>query len=47
MATIQKVLAEIEGSYALGIIFKDFPRRIYAVRRILLLSLQLVRTKLL
>lgn len=24
MATIQKVLAEIEGSYALGIIFKDF-----------------------
>ena len=33
MATIQKVLAEIEGSYALGIIFKDFPRRIYAVRK--------------
>ena len=32
MATIQKVLAEIEGSYALGIIFKDFPRRIYAVK---------------
>ena len=29
MATIQKVLAEIEGSYALGIIFKDFPRKIY------------------
>ena len=33
MATIQRVLAEIEGSYALGIIFKDFPRRIYAVRK--------------
>ena len=33
MATIQKVIAEIEGSYALGIIFKDFPRRIYAVRK--------------
>ena len=33
MATIQKVLAEIEGSYALGIIFKDFPRKIYAVRK--------------
>ena len=33
IATIQKVLAEIEGSYALGIIFKDFPRKIYAVRK--------------
>ena len=33
MVTIQKVLAEIEGSYALGILFKDFPNRIYAVRK--------------
>ena len=31
--TVAKVLAEIEGSYALGIIFKDFPRKIYAVRK--------------
>ncbi|MGN0595199.1 MAG: glutamine--fructose-6-phosphate transaminase (isomerizing), partial [Hominimerdicola sp.] len=33
METIEKVLAEIEGSYALGIIFKDFPRKIYSVRK--------------
>ncbi len=33
METIRKVLGEIEGSYALGIIFKDFPDRIYAVRK--------------
>lgn len=31
--TIIKVLAEIEGSYALGITFRDFPDRIYAVRK--------------
>jgi glucosamine--fructose-6-phosphate aminotransferase (isomerizing) len=31
--TIIRVLAEIEGSYALGIIFRDFPGRIYAVRK--------------
>lgn len=31
--TIIKVLAEIEGSYALGIAFRDFPDRIYAVRK--------------
>ncbi|MBQ8107492.1 MAG: glutamine--fructose-6-phosphate transaminase (isomerizing) [Ruminococcus sp.] len=30
---IQKVLADIEGSYALGIMFKDYPNRIYAVRK--------------
>ncbi|MBQ9375368.1 MAG: glutamine--fructose-6-phosphate transaminase (isomerizing) [Ruminococcus sp.] len=31
--TIKNVLGEIEGSYALGILFKDFPDRIYAVRK--------------
>lgn len=31
--TIIKVLAEIEGSYALGIIFRDFPNKVYAVRK--------------
>jgi glucosamine--fructose-6-phosphate aminotransferase (isomerizing) len=31
--TIAKVLSEIEGSYALGILFRDFPDRIYAVRK--------------
>lgn len=31
--TIIKVLAEIEGSYALGIMFRDFPDRIFAVRK--------------
>lgn len=33
MTAIQKVLGDIEGSYALGILFKDFPDRIYAVRK--------------
>ncbi len=33
LATIARVLSEIEGSYALGIIFRDFPGRIYAVRK--------------
>ncbi len=31
--TIQQVLAEIEGSYALGIIFADHPGKIYSVRK--------------
>lgn len=31
--TIIKVLAEVEGSYALGILFRDYPDRIYAVRK--------------
>ncbi len=31
--TITHVLAEVEGSYALGIIFRDFPGKIYAVRK--------------
>lgn len=31
--TISKVLGEIEGSYGLGILFADFPDRIYAVRK--------------
>ncbi len=31
--TIRKVISKIEGSYALGIIFKDFPDTIYAVRK--------------
>lgn len=31
--TIAKVLSEIKGSYALGIMFHDFPDRIFAVRK--------------
>ncbi|MGN0319178.1 MAG: glutamine--fructose-6-phosphate transaminase (isomerizing) [Lachnospira sp.] len=31
--TISRVLSEIKGSYALGIMFRDFPDRIYAVRK--------------
>ncbi|HAG03813.1 MAG TPA: glutamine--fructose-6-phosphate transaminase (isomerizing), partial [Lachnospiraceae bacterium] len=31
--TIIKVLADIEGAYSLGIIFRDFPEHIYAVRK--------------
>lgn len=31
--TITRVLADIEGSYGLGIIFADYPDRIYAVRK--------------
>lgn len=31
--TIIKVLAEIKGSYALGIMFRDMPDKIYAVRK--------------
>lgn len=31
--TIIKVMAEIEGSYALGIVFRDFPDRIFAARK--------------
>lgn len=31
--TIIKVIAEIKGSYALGILFKDFPHKIFAVRK--------------
>lgn len=33
MTAIREVLGEIEGSYALGIIFRDFPNTIYAVRK--------------
>ncbi|WP_294407704.1 glutamine--fructose-6-phosphate transaminase (isomerizing) [uncultured Ruminococcus sp.] len=33
LSTIQRVLDEIEGSYALGIMFRDYPNRIYAVRK--------------
>lgn len=33
METIARVLAEIKGSYALGIMFRDFPDRIFAVRK--------------
>lgn len=33
METIQRVLGDIEGSYALGIVFKDFPNTVYAVRK--------------
>ncbi len=31
--TIDKVMGEVTGSFALGIMFKDFPDRIFAVRR--------------
>ncbi len=31
--TIAKAVSEIEGSYALGILFKDFPDEIFAVRK--------------
>lgn len=31
--TIDAVMAELKGSFALGIMFKDYPDRIYAVRR--------------
>ena len=31
--TIIKVIAEIEGSYALGIVFRDYPDKIFAVRK--------------
>ena len=33
MTTISKVINEIEGSYAMGILFRDFPDRIFAVRK--------------
>ncbi len=33
METITKVLREIEGSYALGIMFRDFPEKIFTVRK--------------
>lgn len=33
LETIAKILGEIEGSYALGIAFADFPDRIFAVRK--------------
>lgn len=33
LETIDDVMAELRGSFALGIMFKDFPDQIYAVRR--------------
>ena len=33
LATIAKVIGEIKGSYALGIMFRDFPDTLYAVRK--------------
>lgn len=33
LETIDNVMAELKGSFALGIMFKDYPDRIYAVRR--------------
>ncbi len=33
LETLSKVMARIEGSYALGILFKDHPGEIYAVRK--------------
>lgn len=33
LETIDAVMAELKGSFALGIMFKDFPDRIFAVRR--------------
>jgi len=33
IAAIEKTVSELEGSFALGIVFEDFPNRIYASRR--------------
>ncbi len=33
LETIQKVIGEIEGSYALGMLFKDYPDSVFAVRK--------------
>ncbi|MEE0675961.1 MAG: glutamine--fructose-6-phosphate transaminase (isomerizing), partial [Ruminococcus sp.] len=33
LETIDRVMAELKGSFALGIMFKDFPDRVFAVRR--------------
>ncbi len=33
LETIDDVMAELRGSFALGIMFKDFPDRVFAVRR--------------
>lgn len=33
LETIDSVMAELHGSFALGIMFKDYPDRVYAVRR--------------
>lgn len=33
ISTIAKVVNEIEGSYAMGILFRDFPDRIFAIRK--------------
>ena len=33
LETIDSVMAELKGSFALGVMFKDFPDRIFAVRR--------------
>jgi glucosamine--fructose-6-phosphate aminotransferase (isomerizing) len=33
LETLIKVIAEIKGSYALGILFKDYPDTLYAVRK--------------
>ncbi len=33
LETINKIIHRVEGSYALGIMFKDFPDRIYATRK--------------
>ncbi len=33
LETIDDVMAELKGSFALGIMFKDFPDRVFAVRR--------------
>lgn len=33
LSTIKKVLEDIKGSYALGILFADFPNEIYALRK--------------
>ena len=33
LATITKVMHRMEGSYALGILFRDHPDEVYAVRK--------------
>ena len=34
LAAIRKVISDVKGSYALGIVFSDFPGKIFAVRKV-------------
>ena len=33
LAALTKVMQKVEGSYALGILFRDFPEQIFAARK--------------